>query len=222
MPEAEHQKSTELGEKPIGQLMWKYFLPAFVGVVVYSLYNIVDRIFIGRGVGSIALSGLSSVFPIMLIVMAFGMLIGIGAGVNVSISMGQKDHNKAEKFLGNGLVLMILVSLLVSVLGFLIKAAVELVRGIVRQEQNLSTAFRDLWNDSPQFGQVHIAVRAPSATKGNQDSGSVQVFRVKIEFLIVNCANRKRWRAVARLERCCFLRAGGQIRVVRRGDTVRV
>ncbi len=124
MREAAQQKSQELGEKPIGRLMWKYFLPAFVGVVVYSLYNIVDRIFIGRGVGALALSGLSSVFPIMLIVMAFGMLVGIGAGVNVSISMGQKDHNKAEQFLGNGLVLMILVSILVSIIGFLIKTPV--------------------------------------------------------------------------------------------------
>ena len=90
MSGASHEKSVELGQKPILQLMWKYFLPAFVGVVVYSLYNVVDRIFIGRGVGAIALSGLSSVFPIMLIVMAFGMLVGIGAGVNVSIAMGKK------------------------------------------------------------------------------------------------------------------------------------
>ncbi len=124
MAEEDHQKSRELGEKPIGQLMWKYFLPAFVGVVVYSLYNIVDRIFIGRGVGAMALSGLSAVFPIMLIVMAFGMLLGIGAGVNISISMGQKDHSKAERFLGNGLVLMILVSILVTILGFLIKTPI--------------------------------------------------------------------------------------------------
>ena len=124
MADANHEKSRELGEKPIGQLMWKYFLPAFVGVVVYSLYNIVDRIFIGRGVGAMALSGLSAVFPIMLIVMAFGMLMGIGAGVNVSISMGQKDHNKAEKFLGNGFVLMILVSIVVTVLGFMIKTPI--------------------------------------------------------------------------------------------------
>lgn len=117
-------KSQELGEKSIGRLMWKYFVPAFVGVVVYSLYNIVDRIFIGRGVGSMALSGLSAVFPIMLIVMAFGMLVGIGAGVNVSISMGQKDSKKAEQYLGNGFVLMILVSLFVSILGFAIKTPV--------------------------------------------------------------------------------------------------
>ena len=121
MSVASHEKSVELGQKPILQLMWKYFLPAFVGVVVYSLYNVVDRIFIGRGVGAIALSGLSSVFPIMLIVMAFGMLVGIGSGVNVSIAMGKKDLTKAEKFLGNGLVLMILISILVSILGFAIK-----------------------------------------------------------------------------------------------------
>jgi len=117
-------KSQELGEKSIGRLMWKYFVPAFVGIVVYSLYNIVDRIFIGRGVGSMALSGLSAVFPIMLIVMAFGMLVGIGTGVNVSISMGQKDSENAERFLGNGFVMMILVSLFVSILGFAIKTPI--------------------------------------------------------------------------------------------------
>lgn len=117
-------KSQELGEKSIGKLMWKYFLPAFVGVVVYSLYNIVDRIFIGRGVGSLALSGLSTVFPIMLIVMAFGMLIGVGAGVNVSIAMGQKKPERAQKFLGNGLVLMIILSIGVTILGFLIKTPI--------------------------------------------------------------------------------------------------
>ncbi len=117
-------KSQELGEKSIGKLMWKYFLPAFIGVVVYSLYNVVDRIFIGRGVGALALSGLSSVFPIMLIAMAFGMLVGIGSGVNISIAMGQKKPERAQKFLGNGLVLMVIVSLFVTVLGFIIKTPV--------------------------------------------------------------------------------------------------
>lgn len=118
------EKSDELGKHPIGRLMWKYFVPAFVGVVVYSLYNIVDRIFIGRGVGALALSGLSSVFPIMLIVMAFGMLIGLGAGVNVSISMGQKDPKRAERVLGNGFILMILMALFVMGVGFLIKTPI--------------------------------------------------------------------------------------------------
>jgi putative MATE family efflux protein len=115
------QKSLELGNEKITKLMWKYFVPAFVGVIMNATYNIVDRIFIGQGVGSMALSGLSVVFPIMLVVMAFGMLIGMGAGVQVSINMGRKDFTRAEKVLGNGVFLMIVVGLFVTFLGFLIK-----------------------------------------------------------------------------------------------------
>jgi len=117
-------KVQELGHERIGKLMWKYFVPAFIGVVATSLYNIVDRAYIGRGVGSMALSGLSVVFPIMLIVMAFGMLIGIGTGVNVSITLGQKNIKKAEQVLGNGFSLILIVSLIVTILGFAIKTPV--------------------------------------------------------------------------------------------------
>ena len=72
----------------IPRLMLKFFIPAFIGVFMNAMYNIVDRIFIGQGVGSMALSGISVTFPVMLIVMGFGMLIGIGAGVLVSINLG--------------------------------------------------------------------------------------------------------------------------------------
>lgn len=113
--------SRELEEKNIGWLMWKFFLPAFVGVLATSLYNIVDRIFIGRGVGAEALSGLSVVFPIMIMVVAFGMLIGIGAGVRISIAMGRKDIDTAERVLGNGFILMVIVGIIVTIIGFLIK-----------------------------------------------------------------------------------------------------
>ncbi len=101
--------------------MLKYFIPAFIGVFVNALYNIVDRIFIGQGVGAMALSGVSVIFPVMLVMIAFGMLIGIGASVLVSINMGRKDKDKAERVLGNSLVLMIVVSVLITVIGFLIK-----------------------------------------------------------------------------------------------------
>ncbi len=114
-------KTKELGETNVARLMFKYFIPAFVGVFVNALYNIVDRIFIGQGVGAFALSGISVIFPVMLIMMAFGMLIGIGAGVLVSINMGKRDINKAEHVLGNSLMLMVLVSGLISAIGFTIK-----------------------------------------------------------------------------------------------------
>ncbi len=114
-------RTSELGKANVGRLMLKYFIPAFVGVFVNALYNIVDRIFIGQGVGAMALSGISVIFPVMLIMMAFGMLIGIGAGVLVSIYMGRRDIDKAERVLGNSFMLMILVSGLISLIGFLIK-----------------------------------------------------------------------------------------------------
>jgi len=113
--------SHELGNAKVGLLIKKYYWPAFVSVIVSSLYNIVDRIFIGQGVGAEALSGLSIIFPIMLIMMAFGMLFGVGTGVMVSISLGEKNGEKAERTLANGLSLMLLVSIFVSILTLLIK-----------------------------------------------------------------------------------------------------
>ena len=118
------KNTTELAEGKIRPLMRKYFIPAFVGVMVNSLYNIVDRIYIGQGVGAEALSGVSVIFPIMLIMMGFSMLIGIGAGVMVSISLGRRDIPRAEKTLGTSVVLMVVVSLLMTVLGFVIKGPV--------------------------------------------------------------------------------------------------
>ncbi|WP_075590642.1 MATE family efflux transporter [Labilibacter marinus] len=113
-------KVKELEFESIPKLLWRYFLPAFAGVIINSLYNIVDRIFIGQGVGSLALAGLSAVFPVMIIVMAFGMMVGMGAGVRISINLGKKDFKRAEKVLGNAFVLMIIVSGIITLIGFLI------------------------------------------------------------------------------------------------------
>jgi putative MATE family efflux protein len=116
-----NQRTKDLAELPIPRLMLKFFIPAFIGVFINALYNVVDRIFIGQGVGSVALSGVSVTFPVMLIVMGFGMLIGIGAGVLVSINLGKHDLNKAEQVLGNSFLLMLLVSVLITFIGFSIK-----------------------------------------------------------------------------------------------------
>jgi len=116
-----NQKTKDLAELSVPKLMLKFFIPAFIGVFLNALYNIVDRIFIGQGVGSMALSGISVTFPVMLIVMGFGMLIGIGAGVLVSINLGKHDIKKAEQVLGSSFLLMLLVSVLITILGFSIK-----------------------------------------------------------------------------------------------------
>ena len=111
----------ELADAKIGRLMLKYFIPAFIGVFLNALYNIVDRIFIGQGVGAEALSGISVIFPVMLIMMGFGMLIGIGTGVLVSINLGKKEINMAEKTIGTGFSLMVLVSILIMIVTYILK-----------------------------------------------------------------------------------------------------
>ena len=97
-----------LGNESVGKLLWQYSIPAIVGIVVMSLYNIVDRIFIGQGVGSDAIAGLAITFPVMNLSTAVGTLIGAGAGARISIVLGQNDHRKAELILGNSLVLTLL------------------------------------------------------------------------------------------------------------------
>jgi putative MATE family efflux protein len=117
----ERTQVVDLEKKSVGKLLLHYYFPAFAGVIVNSLYNIVDRIFIGQGVGALALSGLSVVFPIMIIYMAFGMLVGSGAAVRISVNLGRKDYGRAEKVLGNAVFLALILGVFVTVLTFLIK-----------------------------------------------------------------------------------------------------
>jgi putative MATE family efflux protein len=109
----------ELATENIGKLIWQYSLPAVVGTVVMSFYNVVDRIFIGQGVGPLAISGLALTFPFMIFLMAFGMLIGAGAASRISITLGENDFEKAGKILGNAFTLTIIISGSVIILSFL-------------------------------------------------------------------------------------------------------
>lgn len=92
----------------VGRLLWQYSLPTVVGLLVMSLYNVVDRIFIGRGVGAEAISGLAITFPVMNLTTALGVLVGAGATARISIYLGRKDFDRASLILGNALVLLLI------------------------------------------------------------------------------------------------------------------
>lgn len=111
----------ELSNANIVRLKLKYFIPAFIGLFLNALYNMVDRIFIGQGVGAEALSGISVIFPVMLIMMGFGMLIGIGTSVLVSINLGKKDFEMAGNTIGTGLLLMLWVSITIMIVTYILK-----------------------------------------------------------------------------------------------------
>ena len=112
----DNKKATlALGTKPVGQLLRQYALPAIVAMVASSLYNIIDRAFIGQVVGPMAISGLAITFPFMNLSGAFGAAVGVGASTAISVKLGQKDYQTAEQLLGNTVTLNLLIGFVFSV-----------------------------------------------------------------------------------------------------------
>ncbi len=106
---ATQKTPTALGIESIGKLLMQYAVPAIIAMTASSLYNMVDSIFIGNGVGAMAISGLALTFPLMNLAAAFGSLVGVGAATLISVKLGQKDYDTAQRVLGNVLVLNILL-----------------------------------------------------------------------------------------------------------------
>ena len=102
----------ELGTEPIGKLLKSYAVPAIIAMTASSLYNIIDSIFIGHGVGPLAIAGLAVTFPLMNLSAAFGTLVGVGATTLVSVLLGQKNYDIANKVLGNVVILNTIIGLL--------------------------------------------------------------------------------------------------------------
>ena len=110
-------KITELGTQSIRSLLLKYAMPGIIAMTAMSLYNMVDSIFIGHGVGALALSGLTVAKPFMDICAAFGTLVGVGASSLVAIKLGEKDYRSANDILANVILLNVLLGALVMVVG---------------------------------------------------------------------------------------------------------
>ena len=104
------KKEIDFQTKKINKIVWEYALPGIIGTVVTALYNVIGRIFIGQGVGALAISGLAITFPVMNLTSSLGMLVGAGAAARISISLGKRDKLTSEKILGNSLLLTIILN----------------------------------------------------------------------------------------------------------------
>lgn len=116
-PTVSNDKANRLGREPIGKLLLEYSLPAIIGMAASSLYNVIDRAFIGNGVGPMAIAGLGLTLPLMSLTVAFGAMIGSGASTMVSIRLGQQRKADATHILGNTLLLNFLFGIGITVLG---------------------------------------------------------------------------------------------------------
>jgi len=106
-----------LANEGIGRLLWKLSLPAAVGMFVMALYNVVDTIFIGRAVGTLAIAGLSVVFPVQMLMLGIGQMIGIGGASLLARSLGAQDMARAERTLGNAILCVCILGLAITVIG---------------------------------------------------------------------------------------------------------
>lgn len=120
----ENDQGIAMREQSIGRLLWKFSLPAIIGMLVYALYNIVDRIFLGRGVGTIAIAASTVAFPIMIVFMAVSMFVSIGATALISIRLGEQKKDEAEKIVANAILLLIVFPLILSAVYLLFPDAI--------------------------------------------------------------------------------------------------
>lgn len=108
----DNKKATlELGTKPVGRLLVQYAVPAMIAMTASSLYNIIDRAFIGQVVGPEAIAGLGVTFPFMNLSAAFGAAVGVGSSTSISVKLGQKDYRTAQQLLGNTVTLNLIIGM---------------------------------------------------------------------------------------------------------------
>jgi len=112
-----NQISARLGEEKINKLLVNLSLPATIAMMVNALYNLVDTIFVGRGVGALAIGGLTIAFPIQMVIMAFAQMIGIGAASAISRSLGAKNIARANYVAGNSFLCVIILSSIIAAIG---------------------------------------------------------------------------------------------------------
>jgi putative MATE family efflux protein len=136
--------ATRLGTEPISKLLIQFSLPAMTGMIVNALYNIVDRIFVGRAVGEAALGGLALVMPVMTIIMAFSVLFGIGSANLISMRLGQERREEAENALNHCFWLLILSGALLTALGVLFMEPILSVLGAQDGSESIDYARRFL------------------------------------------------------------------------------
>ncbi|MBQ3190412.1 MAG: MATE family efflux transporter [Bacteroides sp] len=112
---SEKRNAMELGIQPVGKLLMQYAIPAIIAMTASSLYNIVDSIFIGQGVGPLAISGLAVTFPFMNLGAAFGAMVGVGASTLISVKLGQRDYETAQLVLGNVITLNTIIGIVYTI-----------------------------------------------------------------------------------------------------------
>lgn len=163
-------KTLELGTKPPGKLLMQYAVPAVIAMIATSLYNMVDRIFIGQGVGPMAISGLAVTFPFMNLASALGAAVGVGSSTLISVSLGRKHYDKAQTIFGNSVMLKIIIGVSFSVVCLIFQEPILRLFGATDQTMPYAKAYNRIILYGNVFSHLYFGLNAilRSASRPNQ------------------------------------------------------
>lgn len=158
-----------LRHEKIWILLFRYSIPAIIAMMVTSLYNVVDRAFIGsmEGIGSIAIAGLGVTMPVFTLIIAFGMLISVGASTRLSIKLGERNKEEAEKILGNALTLSIIISLIITVLGLVFLEDILFILGASKDSISYAKDYMSVILVGSIFNLVAFSLNNAIRAEGN-------------------------------------------------------
>lgn len=174
-----------LGTGNIKKLLWEYSGPAIVAMMASSLYNIIDRIFIGKGVGSLAISGLALTFPLMNLAAAFGAMIGAGGATLVSIKLGQKDKESAEMVLGNVFTLNIILGIVFMLAGLTFLDEILYVFGASENTLPYARDFMEVILLGNVITHLYLGLNSVMRSSGNPNKAMITTLLTVVVNLIL-------------------------------------
>lgn len=161
------KKGNPLGYAPIGKLLMQFALPSVISMLVNSLYNIVDQIFIGQGIGYLGNAATTIAFPIMTIILAASTLLGAGGSSYAAIKMGEKKEEEAEKTLGNVFLLLVGIGLLILILGYLFMTPMLKVFGATENTMEYARQYTSIILIGAPFNMLGVGLSNMARTDGS-------------------------------------------------------
>lgn len=168
--------STDLGKESVGKLLFKLATPAIIAQLVNVLYNIIDRIFIGRMQGGdMAMAGVGVAFPIILIISAFSALIGMGGAPLTAIKMGEQDNDGAEKIMSNSFSALLVISLILTITFLIFKEPILWAFGASEATIGYSLDYLGIYLIGTIFVQIALGMNPFINTQGFAKIGMMTV-----------------------------------------------
>ncbi|WP_294403700.1 MATE family efflux transporter [uncultured Clostridium sp.] len=171
-----NKSNNDLGSGSVAKLLFRLALPAIIAQLVNVLYNIVDRMFIGRlDNGELAMAGIGVSFPIIMLISAFSALIGNGGAPLAAIKMGQKDNDGAEKILGNSFSLLIIISVILTMVFSIFKEPILMAFGASNVTIEYAASYLGVYLIGTIFVQLSLGINPYINTQGFAKYGMITV-----------------------------------------------